>query len=150
MAEDPSNTTESQDEAAPESVPTEVKRPRGKGKAQRHVPSGIAHVTATFNNTRVTISDLNGNVVAWCSGGKLGFKGSKKSTSFVAQQIGAEAARRANGLGMREVEVHLKGPGAGRESAVRGIAAAGLDISLLRDVTPLPHNGCRPPKRRRV
>ncbi len=119
-------------------------------KGQRHIPNGIAHVDASFNNTKVSISDLHGNTVAWCSAGRLGFKGSRKSTAYVAQQIGAEAARRAASLGMREVEVRLKGPGAGRESAVRGIASAGLEITLLKDITPLPHNGCRPPKRRRV
>lgn len=121
-----------------------------KAKGQRNIPGGIAHVEATFNNTKVSISDNHGNIVAWCSGGRIGFKGSRKSTSYVAQQVGAEAAKRAAALGMREVEVRLKGPGAGRESAVRGIAAAGLDVTVLRDVTPLPHNGCRPPKRRRV
>jgi small subunit ribosomal protein S11 len=123
---------------------------RVKVKNQRHIPSGVAHVDATFNNTKVAISDMHGNTVAWCSAGRLGFKGSRKSTAYVAQQIGADAARRAASLGMREVEVRLKGPGAGRESAVRGIVSAGLEITLLRDVTPLPHNGCRPPKRRRV
>jgi len=123
---------------------------RVKVKNARHIPSGVAHVDATFNNTKVAISDMHGNTVAWCSAGRLGFKGSRKSTAYVAQQIGAEAARRAASLGMREVEVRLKGPGAGRESAVRGIVSAGLEITLLKDVTPLPHNGCRPPKRRRV
>ncbi|MBN2451277.1 MAG: 30S ribosomal protein S11 [Lentisphaeria bacterium] len=125
-----------------------AKRTRVRG--QRHIPSGIAFVDATFNNTKVSISDMHGNIVAWCSGGRLGFKGSRKSTAYVAQQIGAEAARRAVSFGMREVEVRLRGPGAGRESAVRGLVAAGLEISLLKDITPLPHNGCRPPKRRRV
>jgi small subunit ribosomal protein S11 len=133
------------DAAAP---PAEAKRVKVKG--QRHIPSGVAHVDATFNNTKVSIADLHGNVVAWCSAGRLSFKGSRKSTAYVAQQVGAEAARRAMAVGMKEVEVRLKGPGAGRESAVRGIASAGLEISLLKDVTPLPHNGCRPPKRRRV
>lgn len=121
-----------------------------KGRSQRHVPSGIAHVLATFNNTKVSITDQHGNVLAWASGGRVGFKGSRKSTSYVAQQVGTEAAKRAMSFGMREVEVLIKGPGAGRESAVRGIAAAGLNISVLRDITPIPHNGCRPPKRRRV
>ena len=133
-------------EAAPEPTPKKA----GKAKAQRHIPTGIAHVEATFNNTKVSISDQHGNIVAWCSGGRLGFKGSRKSTAYVAQQVGAEAAKRAMAFGMREVEVRIKGPGAGRESAVRGIAAAGLDISLLKDATSVPHNGCRPPKRRRV
>jgi len=138
------------DQSAAEPQPqAEVKRTKA-AKGQRHIPSGIANVDATFNNTKVAISDLHGNTVAWCSAGRLGFKGSRKSTAYVAQQIGAEAARRAVAVGMREVEVRLKGPGAGRESAVRGIASAGLEITLLKDVTPLPHNGCRPPKRRRV
>ncbi|OPZ28039.1 MAG: 30S ribosomal protein S11 [Lentisphaerae bacterium ADurb.BinA184] len=119
-------------------------------KSDRHVPSGIAHVDATFNNTKVCITDLNGNVVAWCSAGRLGYKGSKKSTAYVAQLVGTEAAKQAADAGMREVEIRIKGPGAGRESAARGIAAAGIEVTLLRDVTPIPHNGCRPPKRRRV
>ncbi len=135
---------------APETAEAAGEARRGRAKGQRHVPSGIAHVDATFNNTLVFISDVQGNVISWCSGGRMGYKGSRKSTSYVAQQIGAEAAKRAMALGMREVEVRLKGPGAGRESAVRGIVAAGLAVSVLRDVTPLPHNGCRPPKRRRV
>lgn len=121
-----------------------------RGKGTRHVPRGIVHVLATFNNTKVVITDQQGNVLCWGSGGKMGYKGSRKSTSYVAQQIGTEVARKAMTMGMREVEVRLKGPGSGRESAARGVAAAGLDIALLVDVTPLPHNGCRPPKRRRV
>ncbi len=138
-----------QAEAAPGAAPQPEGR-RARTKGQRHIPTGIAHVDATFNNTKVSITDMHGNVVAWCSAGRLSFKGSRKSTAYVAQQVGADAARRAVALGMREVEVRLKGPGAGRESAVRGIASAGLEISVLKDVTPLPHNGCRPPKRRRV
>lgn len=133
------------DAAAPQA---EAKRVKLKG--QRHIPSGIAHVEASFNNTKVSISDMHGNTVAWCSAGRLSFRGSRKSTAYVAQQVGAEAARKAMSVGMKEVEVRLRGPGAGRESAVRGIASAGMEISLLKDVTPLPHNGCRPPKRRRV
>ncbi|MCK5804656.1 MAG: 30S ribosomal protein S11 [Lentisphaeria bacterium] len=121
-----------------------------RSKGGRRVSSGIIHVLATFNNTKVVVTDQQGNVLAWSSGGKMGYKGSRKSTSYVAQQIGTEVARKAMSMGMREAEVRLKGPGSGRESAARGIAAAGLDISLLVDVTPLPHNGCRPPKRRRV
>ncbi len=124
--------------------------PRPKRKVARNVPSGIGHVEATFNNTKVCITDLNGNVVSWCSAGRLGYKGSKKSTAYVAQLIGTEAAKEAMDAGMREIEVRIKGPGAGRESAVRGIASAGLTVNVLRDVTPIPHNGCRPPKRRRV
>lgn len=130
-------------------------QPRGEGaarrkKTERHVPSGIAFVEATFNNTKVLITDMNGNAVSWCTAGRLGYKGSRKSTSYVAQLVGQEAARKAMDCGMREIEVRIKGPGAGRESAVRGIASAGLDVTTLKDVTPIPHNGCRPPKRRRV
>jgi small subunit ribosomal protein S11 len=114
------------------------------------VPSGIAFVEATFNNTKVSITDMHGNVVSWCTSGRLGYKGSRKSTSYVAQLVGAEAAKQAMDAGMREIEIRIKGPGAGRESAARGIASAGLDVTMLADVTPIPHNGCRPPKRRRV
>lgn len=122
-----------------------------RNKNQRQVLSGVVHVDSTFNNTRVVISDMQGNVISWATGGKLGYKGSRKSTAYVAQAIAADAAKKAmTSYGLREVEVEVKGPGAGRESAVRGIAAAGLEITVLRDVTPLPHNGCRPPKRRRV
>ncbi len=119
-------------------------------RADRHVPSGIAHVEATFNNTKVSITDMNGNVVSWCSSGRLGHKGSRKSTAYVAQLVGGDAAKQAMDAGMREIQIRIKGPGAGRESAARGIAAAGLDVTMLEDVTPIPHNGCRPPKRRRV
>jgi small subunit ribosomal protein S11 len=125
--------------------------PRRRGKGQRQVLSGIVHIDSTYNNTRVAITDMQGNMMAWCTGGKLGFKGSRKSTAYVAQMIAGDAAKKAmTTYGLREVEVQVKGPGNGRESAVRGIAAAGLEITTLRDVTPLPHNGCRPPKRRRV
>ena len=124
---------------------------RKKGKKQiSNVSRGIAHVHATFNNTKVYISDTAGNMLAWASAGKVNFKGSRKSTSYAAQVVGMEAAKRAKSYGMVEVEVRIKGPGAGRESAVRGIIAAGIDVSALTDVTPVPHNGCRPPKRRRV
>lgn len=122
----------------------------GRRKADRHVPSGIAHIEATFNNTKVSITDMNGNVISWCTAGRLGYKGSRKSTSYVAQLVGAEAAKQAMDAGMREIEIRIKGPGAGRESAARGIASVGLEVTLLNDVTPIPHNGCRPPKRRRV
>ena len=131
-----------------EAAPVEVKR---KVKGGRQVLQGIVHVDSTFNNTRVAISDMQGNILSWSTGGKLGYKGSRKSTAYVAQLIATDAAKKAMATyGLREVEVRIKGPGAGRESAVRGIAAAGLEITLLKDVTPLPHNGCRPPKRRRV
>ena len=113
--------------------------------------SGVVHVDSTFNNTRVVITDPQGNVLSWSTGGKLGYKGSRKSTSYVAQIIAGDAAKKAMlTYGLKEVEVEVKGPGQGRESAIRGIALAGLEITVLRDVTPLPHNGCRPPKKRRV
>ncbi|MGE4573626.1 MULTISPECIES: 30S ribosomal protein S11 [Parachlamydia] len=115
-----------------------------------HVPSGVAHVKATFNNTIVSITDPNGNVVSWASAGKVNFSGSRKSSAFAATVAAQDAAKLAMSVGMREVEVKLKGPGAGRESAVRGLQGAGLLITSIRDVTPCPHNGCRPPKRRRV
>ena len=121
-----------------------------RAKVTRMVPSGIAYIHATFNNTKVTYTDLHGNVLCWHSAGKAGFKGSKKSTVYVAQLVATEATKKAQLLGMKECEVRINGPGAGREAAVRGIAAAGMDISSLQDVTPVPHNGCRPPKRRRV
>src|SRR5215210_1680635 len=121
-----------------------------KAKGSKNVHSGIAHVMATFNNTIVTITDQNGAVVGWSSAGKVGFKGSRKSTAYAAQMVAQDACRQAMGHGLREVEVRVKGPGAGRESAVRAIQAIGLEISVIRDVTPVPHNGCRPPKQRRV
>lgn len=128
---------------------SDVKSRRVKGA--RQVLSGVVHVEATFNNTRVVITDVQGNVLSWCTGGKLGYKGSRKSTAYVAQVIAGEAAKKAMlTYGLKEVQVEVKGPGAGRESAVRGIAQAGLEVTVLRDVTPLPHNGCRPPKRRRI
>ena len=116
-----------------------------------NVSRGVVHVHATFNNTKVTVTDTAGNTLTWSSGGKQGFKGSRKSTAYAAQIVAIEACKRAMATyGLREVEVEIKGPGAGRESAVRGVVAAGLEVSQLRDVTPVPHNGCRPPKRRRV
>ena len=121
-----------------------------KKKDKRVGANGVAHVKATFNNTIVSITDTEGNVVAWASAGKVAFKGSRKSTPFAAQMAAENAAREALGLGMRKVEVLVKGPGAGREAAIRSLQAAGLEIQSIRDVTPIPHNGCRPPKRRRV
>ena len=121
-----------------------------KAKNARFVPSGVAYVYASFNNTKVTVTDQHGNVLCWSSSGKAGFKGSRKSTAYAAQMVATEAIRKAQTFGMREVEVRIKGPGSGRESAVRGVAAAGVEITAIRDVTPVPHNGCRPPKRRRV
>lgn len=119
-------------------------------RQKRHVERGIAHIRSTFNNTIVTITDPEGNTIAWGSAGTQGFKGSKKGTPFAAQMAAEAAARAAMEHGMREVEVYVKGPGAGREAAIRSLQAAGLDVSLIKDVTPIPHNGCRPPKRRRV
>ena len=123
------------------------------GKSKRgvvRVASGIAHIQATFNNTIVTITDPGGNVIAWASAGTAGFSGSRKSTPFAAQLTAQSCARKAMDLGVKEVKVYVKGPGAGRESAIRALQAAGLDISLIKDVTPIPHDGCRPRKRRRV
>lgn len=121
-----------------------------KAKGSKNVASGIAHVLATFNNTIVSITDFKGNVLGWSSAGKVGFKGSRKSTAYAAQMVAQDACRQAMGHGVREVEVRVKGPGSGRESAIRAIQAVGLEISTIKDVTPVPHNGCRPPKARRV
>jgi small subunit ribosomal protein S11 len=121
-----------------------------KKKEKKNVPRGVAHIQATFNNTIISITDPEGNVVAWSSAGTQGFKGSRKSTPFAAQLAAEDAARKAMDQGMRFVEVLIKGPGAGREAALRSLQAAGFQITLIRDVTPIPHNGCRPPKRRRV
>ena len=121
-----------------------------KAKGAKNVHSGIAHILVTFNNTIVSITDATGAVIGWSSAGKVGFKGSRKSTAYAAQMVAQDACRQAMGHGLREVEVRVKGPGSGRESAVRAIQAVGLDISIIKDVTPVPHNGCRPPKQRRV
>ena len=146
------------EEAAPEPVkenlsldPNDVEKPKiVKAKGSKNIHSGIAHVLSTFNNTIVTITDLNGNVIGWSSAGKVGFKGSRKSTAYAAQMVAQDASRQAMGHGLKEVEVLVRGPGAGRESAVRALQAIGLDLTVIRDVTPVPHNGCRPPKQRRV
>lgn len=121
-----------------------------KAKGAKNITSGIAHILATFNNTIVSITDMKGNVIGWATAGRAGFKGSRKSTAFAAQQVAQLAARQAMAHGMREVEVHVKGPGSGRESAIRALQAIGLDITVIKDVTPIPHNGCRPRKKRRV
>ena len=121
-----------------------------KKKVIKNISSGVVHIQASFNNTIVTITDKSGNAVAWCSSGSVAFKGSKKSTPFAAQIASTNAAKKAVEHGMKDVEVYVKGPGAGRESAIRALQAAGLSISAIKDVTPIPHNGCRPPKRRRV
>ncbi len=123
---------------------------RGKKKDRKAPMVGVAHVKATFNNTIITITDTDGNVVSWASAGKAGFKGSRKSTPFAAQMAAEATAREAVSYGVRKVEVWVKGPGAGREAAIRSLQAAGLEVAAIRDVTPIPHNGCRPPKRRRV
>ena len=140
--------------AAPENLSlsaTDVEKPKiVKAKGSKNVHSGIAHVLSTFNNTIVTITDMKGNVIGWSSAGKVGFKGSRKSTAYAAQMVAQDASRQAMGHGLKEVEVLVKGPGAGRESAVRALQAIGLDLTVIRDVTPVPHNGCRPPKQRRV
>lgn len=121
-----------------------------KAKGSKNVQSGVAHIQASFNNTIVSITDGAGHVIGWSSAGKVGFKGSRKSTAYAAQMVAQDACRQAMGHGLKEVEVRVKGPGAGRESAVRAIQAVGLEITLIKDVTPVPHNGCRPPKQRRV
>ena len=123
---------------------------KGKKKEKKTVQSGVAHIQASFNNTIVTITDMSGNTVVWASSGNQGFKGSRKSTPFAAQRAGEAAAKKAMEHGMRQVDVYVNGPGSGRESAIRSLQGAGLRINLIRDVTPIPHNGCRPPKRRRV
>ncbi|MDZ7374060.1 MAG: 30S ribosomal protein S11 [candidate division KSB1 bacterium] len=127
-----------------------AKRRTAARKREKVDANGIAHIKATFNNTIVTLTDIYGNVIAWSSAGRAGFKGSRKSTPFAAQQAAQAAAKEAMALGLKRVEVHIKGPGSGREAAVRALQAAGLEITAIRDVTPIPHNGCRPPKRRRV
>lgn len=121
-----------------------------KAKGSKNISIGVVHVLATFNNTIVSVTDARGNVIGWSSAGKMGFKGSRKSTAYAAQLVSQDACRQAMGHGLREAEVRVKGPGAGRESAVRAIATLGLEVSTIKDVTPVPHNGCRPPKARRV
>ena len=127
-----------------------AKRIQGKKKEKKNIPNGVVQIQSTFNNTIITITDPAGNVVAWSSSGAQGFKGSRKSTPFAAQLSAEDAAKKAMDHGMRSVEVYVKGPGAGRESALRSLQAKGFNIVMIKDVTPIPHNGCRPPKRRRV
>ena len=131
--------------ARPKTAATRVKR-----RERKNVDKGIAHIKSTFNNTIVTITDMNGNALSWASAGGMGFKGSRKSTPFAAQTAADVAAKAAMEHGLREVECYVKGPGAGREAAICSLQAAGLEVSMIKDVTPIPHNGCRPPKRRRV
>ncbi|MCD8502128.1 MAG: 30S ribosomal protein S11 [Bacillaceae bacterium] len=126
------------------------KTTRTKRRARKNIESGIAHIRSTFNNTIVTITDTSGNAISWASAGALGFKGSRKSTPFAAQTAAETAAKAAMEHGMKTVEVSVKGPGAGREAAIRSLQATGLEVNMIKDVTPVPHNGCRPPKRRRV
>ena len=123
---------------------------RVKRRERKNIEKGQAHIVSSFNNTMVTLSDLNGNVISWASAGQLGFRGSRKSTPFAAQQAAEEAAKKAMEHGLKVVEVYVKGPGSGREAAIRSLQATGLEVSLIKDVTPIPHNGCIPPKRRRV
>ena len=123
---------------------------RVKRRERKNIEKGQAHIVSSFNNTMVTLSDLNGNVISWASAGQLGFRGSRKSTPFAAQQAAEEAAKKAMEHGLKVVEVYVKGPGSGREAAIRSLQATGLEVSLIKDVTPIPHNGCRTPKRRRV
>ena len=125
-------------------------RKTGKKKEKKNITDGVAHIQSTFNNTIITITDMTGNVISWSSAGLQGFKGSRKSTPFAAQMAAEDAVRKAKEHGMRRGQVYIKGPGAGRESALRSLQVAGLTITMIRDVTPVPHNGCRPPKRRRV
>lgn len=139
--------------AKQEAQKTMVKKPtvaKTRKKIARNVPTGVAHVKSTFNNTTVSITDLTGNVISWATAGKVGYVGSRKSSAFAATMAAQDAARAAMSVGMKEIEVNLSGPGAGRESAVRGLQSAGLLITIIRDKTPVPHNGCRPRKRRRV
>ncbi len=131
--------------------PNDIEKPKiVRAKGAKNILVGVAHVLATFNNTIVSITDQNGAVIGWSSAGKVGFKGSRKSTAYAAQMVAQDACRQAMGHGLKEVEVRVKGPGSGRESAVRALQAVGLEISVIKDVTPVPHNGCRPPKQRRV
>ena len=129
-------------------------KPKGrvsrKKKERKNIQNGIAHIQSTFNNTIITITDMNGNTIAWSSSGSQGFKGSRKSTPFAAQLAADDAAKKAQEHGVQNIEVYVKGPGSGREAALRALQAAGFNVTLIRDVTPIPHNGCRPPKRRRV
>lgn len=127
-----------------------TKTTRVRRRERKNIERGQAHISSTFNNTMVTLTDLQGNVLSWASAGQLGFRGSRKSTPFAAQQAAEEAAKKAMEHGLKSVEVYVKGPGSGREAAIRSLQATGLEVNLIKDVTPIPHNGCRPPKRRRV
>ncbi|EGS31105.1 MAG: 30S ribosomal protein S11 [Peptoniphilus sp. oral taxon 375] len=126
------------------------KTTRTRRRARKNIEKGQAHIASTFNNTMVTLTDVSGNVISWASAGQLGFRGSRKSTPFAAQEAAQEAAEKAKEHGLKSVEVFVKGPGSGREAAIRSLQASGLEVTMIKDVTPIPHNGCRPPKRRRV
>ena len=142
----------SQEQEKQEEAPVKAKK-RKSGKKRKKIltsTSGVAHIQASFNNTIITITDKQGNTISWSAPGSVGFSGSKKSTPFAAQIAASTAAKKAKDMGLREIDVYVKGPGSGRESAIRALQAAGLNIKLIRDVTPIPHNGCRPPKKRRV
>lgn len=128
----------------------QVKTTRVRKKERKNIEKGQAHIKSTFNNTLVTLTDMQGNAISWASSGQLGFKGSKKSTPYAASMVAEQAAKGAMDHGLKTIEVYVKGPGAGREAAIRSLQAAGLEVSMIKDVTPIPHNGCRPPKRRRV
>src|SRR5258708_7840485 len=143
-------TTNPTTPAAAPAAPATAATPKAKKKDKRVSRDGVAHVQSTFNNTIITITDRQGNVISWSSAGGAGFKGSRKSTPFAAGVAAEAAAKKALDMGLKEVEVFVKGPGSGRETAIQSLASAGLTITLIRDVTPIPHNGCRPPKRRRV
>jgi len=127
-----------------------AKKGKKKKREKKNVPNGIVHIHSTFNNTIITVTDMNGNVLAWSSAGSQGFKGSRKSTPFAATQAAEDAIRKVQDFGMKSVEVYVKGPGSGREAALRSLQTTGIMVNFIRDVTPIPHNGCRPPKRRRV
>lgn len=152
MTEEETKQEPVKEEKSPDAVEQDIQpaAKQAKVKPARHVSFGIAHIRATFNNTTVAIADTKGGVLAWSSAGRAGFKGSRKSTAFAAGVVGQEAARQAIARGMKEIEVHVQGPGAGRETAIRALQSSGLNISVIKDVTPIPHNGCRPRKRRRV
>ncbi|MHB8418700.1 MAG: 30S ribosomal protein S11 [Myxococcales bacterium] len=151
MAEEKVEKKDQEPEAPPaETAAGEEAGKKAKKKLKKNILNGVVHVQATFNNTLITITDVSGNVIAWSSAGSRGFKGSRKSTPFAAQVAAGDAAAKAMGHGLKNVTIRVSGPGAGRESALRAIASSGLKVSEIRDVTPIPHNGCRPPKRRRV
>ncbi len=149
MAKDDEKTEEKKVEGKEEGKPAEKAAGRKK-RGRKNISEGVVHIHSTFNNTIITVTDYQGNVISWSSAGTMGFKGSRKGTPFAAQQAADNAARKAMDHGVRTVQVFVRGPGAGRESALRSLQAAGFNISLIKDVTPIPHNGCRPPKRRRV